>query len=158
MRTRPLTALLLVAACGFSHGFVPPSMALMKSRLGPATSGQFASRPALALSKTIVTRPLLRQTKTGVELHMHVLNDILERKKKDVEELKGSLSDGARKILEEGSKEKNHKHRYLKVLQHTACCGILYLPCSGLAEWAAITSICGKDVRLWVLCATSLAG
>jgi hypothetical protein len=141
MRTRPLTALLLVAACGFSHGFVPPSMALMKSRLGPATSGQFASRPALALSKTIVTRPLLRQTKTGVELHMHVLNDILERKKKDIEELKGSLSDGARKIL-----------------QHTACCGILYLPCSGLAEWAAITSICGKDVRLWVLCATSLAG
>ncbi|KAJ1493231.1 hypothetical protein T484DRAFT_1769025 [Baffinella frigidus] len=112
---RSLGALLLVAACGVSDAFsLPPSMVRMSARINSASAGQFASRPALALSKTATPRPLLRVTGAGVELRMGVLSDILVRKTKDVEALKSSLTDGAKELLEKGITGK-HKHRYLKI-------------------------------------------
>ena len=141
---RSLGALLLVAACGVSDAFTqPPSMVRMSARMSPATAGQFASRPSLALSKTPTPRPLLRVTGEGVELRMGMLSDILVRKAKDVEVLKTSLTDGAKEILDNGIKGK-HKHRYLKVLQHSVAIrekGVRGEKCARSRTWG----------RLWQL-------
>ena len=144
---RSLGALLLVAACGVSDAFtLPPSVVRMSARIGPATAGQFASRPSLALSKTPTPRPLLRVTGAGVELRMGMLSDILVRKTKDVEALKSSLSDGAKELLENGVKGK-HKHRYLKVLQHPVAIrekGVRGEKCARSRTWGRL-----RKLRPW---------